>query len=166
MKGGDSSEKMQLSTVQEAFASEREVQVVYYELLDLVYGHFRIFQLILLGILLMSLTGNWLIFQKLGEPGWKGIVPFYNLYILFEKLYGNGLYVLAYLVCFIPLIGGLAAFAVSAYTAYRLARSFRKDTAYALGLILCGPLFRILLGMDRGARYHHLPPLELGELFH
>ena len=158
--------EQKLSTVQEAFASEREVQVVYYELLDLVYSHFRIFQLILLGILLMSLIGNWLIFRKLGEPGWKGIVPFYNLYILFEKLYGNGLYALAYLACFIPLIGGLAAFAVSAYTAYRLARSFRKDTAYTLGLILCAPLFRILLGMDRGARYHQLPPFELGELFH
>ncbi len=124
---------------------------------EFIYSYLWVIQLVLLVLLGMYLIGNWLIFQKLGEPGWKGIVPGLNLYILFEKVYGNGMYALVYLACFIPVIGGMAVMVVNAYTQYRLALSFKKDVGFAAGLILCGPIFRLLLGMDRKAKYHQLP---------
>ena len=34
-----------------------------------------------------ELVGNWFTFKKMHMPGWKGIIPFYNLYVLFEKLW-------------------------------------------------------------------------------
>ena len=137
---------------------EREVRVLYFELVDFIYGHFWVFEVLLLAIVGLSLLGNWLIFKKMGEPGWKGIIPFYSLYVLFEKLYGNGLYACVYLACFIPLAGSLAVFAVNVYTQYRLAQSFHKDIGFTVGLALCGPVFKILLGLD-GSRFHKLPPL-------
>ena len=130
----------------------------YLELVGFIYSHFWICGLALLAAVGLSLFGNWLVFKKMGEPGWKGVIPFYSLYVLFEKLYGNGLYALAYLACFVPLLGGLAVFAVNVYTQHRLARSFRKGAGFTAGLVLCGPVFKILLGLD-GSRFHKLPPL-------
>lgn len=34
-----------------------------------------------------ELVGNWFTFKKMNKPGWKGIIPFYNLYVLFEELW-------------------------------------------------------------------------------
>ena len=141
----------------EAAASEREVKVGFFAVIEFIYSYLWLIQLVLLVLLGMYMIGNWLIFQKLGEPGWKGIVPLYNLYILFEKLYGNGMYALVYLACFVPMIGFMALMVVNIYTQYRLALSFKKDTGFAVGLILCGPVFRLLLGMDKKAKYHRLP---------
>ncbi|MBQ3331090.1 MAG: hypothetical protein IJG87_07915 [Ruminococcus sp.] len=31
--------------------------------------------------------GMWFTFKKMNLPGWKGIIPFYNYYVLFEKLW-------------------------------------------------------------------------------
>ncbi len=132
----------------------------YFQLMDFIYSYYWIIQLLLLTILAMSLAGNWLVFQKMGEPGWKGIIPIYNMVILFEKLYGNRLYVLAYLLGVIPLVGGLIAFAVYGFTQARLALSFRKGVGFAVGLILCAPLFTLILGLDEST-YHPLPPFKI-----
>ena len=136
----------------------------YFTAIDFIYHYFWLIQLILLAILAMSLIGNWMVYQKMGLAGWQGIIPFYNLYVLYEKLYGNGMYALIYLAVFVPMIGGLAVFAANAYTEYRLAQSFRKDIGFTIGLVLCGPVFRLLLGLDRRAKYHQLPPLSLSDI--
>ena len=136
----------------------------FFAAMEFIYHYLWLIQLILLAVISMSLAGNWLVYRKLGEPGWKGIVPFYNLYVLFEKLYGNGMYALIYLACFVPVIGGLAVFAAHAFTEYRLAQSFRKEIGFAIGLILCGPVFRLLLGLDRKARYYQMPPPDFREM--
>ena len=138
---------------------EREVQVLYFKMLDFVYSYYWIVEIILLAVFGMSLAGNWLVFEKMDEPGWKGIVPFYNLYVLFDKLYGNGLYALVYLIAFVPLVGSLVAFVVHAFTQYRLSQSFRKDIGFTVGLILCSPVFMLLLGLDR-SKYCQLRPIR------
>lgn len=32
-------------------------------------------------------VGWWFTFKKMGMPGWKGIIPYYNLYCLFKELW-------------------------------------------------------------------------------
>lgn len=32
----------------------------------------------------LMVIGNWKIFKKAGEPGWKSIIPIYNVYIMFK----------------------------------------------------------------------------------
>lgn len=34
-----------------------------------------------------AFVGMWFTFKKMGLPGWKGIIPFYNYYVLCEKLW-------------------------------------------------------------------------------
>ena len=37
--------------------------------------------------LVLQLVGSWFSFRKMGLPGWKGIIPYYSMYVLFEKLW-------------------------------------------------------------------------------
>ncbi len=42
-----------------------------------------VFSLLLLALILIS---YWKIFVKMGEPGWKGIIPIYNIWVLIDRL--------------------------------------------------------------------------------
>ena len=55
-------------------------------------------------ILLLSIIATWKIFVKMGEEGWKCLIPFYSNYILCKHTWGNGLWFLAW---FIPGIGSV-----------------------------------------------------------
>lgn len=43
-----------------------------------------LFSHILLGV---ELIGFWFTYKKMNLPGWKGIIPFYNVYVLFDELW-------------------------------------------------------------------------------
>lgn len=70
----------------------------------------------LIGFLLVLLC---IIFNKAGEKAWKAIVPFYNQYILYKIVWGNGW---LFLTLFIPFGGDI----FSLVTIYKLARVFGK----------------------------------------
>ena len=40
--------------------------------------------LVSIAIYVLQVIGWWKIFTKAGEAGWKSLIPFYNLYILFK----------------------------------------------------------------------------------
>lgn len=56
--------------------------------------------LILLTLIVLTIAGFWMVFVKAGEKGWKALIPFYNLYILFKI---SGLSGWWFGVLFIPL---------------------------------------------------------------
>ena len=35
----------------------------------------------------LQLIGSWFAFRKMQLPGWKGIIPYYSTYVLFDKLW-------------------------------------------------------------------------------
>lgn len=43
--------------------------------------------LVSMGITALIMVSNWHIFKKLGMPGWKGIIPYYSDYMLFQTLW-------------------------------------------------------------------------------
>ena len=49
----------------------------------------------------------WIIFRKAGKPGWAAIVPFYNLYVLFDITWGSGMRFLLMLIPFYNIILGI-----------------------------------------------------------
>ena len=57
------------------------------EALAAVLGVTSVIALIMLIIMVIA---NWKIFTKAGKPGWASIVPFYNMYTLFEVAGMNG----------------------------------------------------------------------------
>lgn len=45
------------------------------------------FLMIVFASVALQLIGCWFTFKKMHLPGWKGIIPYYSTYVLFEKLW-------------------------------------------------------------------------------
>ena len=46
-----------------------------------IAAFFTIFAIV---FFVLMVVANWKIFKKAGEPGWKSIIPIYNVYIMFK----------------------------------------------------------------------------------
>ncbi len=90
----------------------------------------------------------WRIFTKAGKPGWAAIVPFYNLYVLFEITWGSGWMFLTVFLSIIPVIGVIAVFVIIILTMIKLAKAFGKSGGFAVGLIFLSFIFEAILAFD------------------
>jgi len=93
-------------------------------------------------LLLISL---WKIFEKAGVPGWKGIIPIYNMYILLKIVGKPGWWLILF---FIPLVN--VVFLIWTYN--MLSKSFGKDEAFTVGLAFLGFIFFPILAFG-SAKY-------------
>ncbi len=93
----------------------------------------------------LQIAGMWMVFVKAGQPGWKAIIPFYNLFTQLKFVGRPGWWLV---LCFIPLVNIVIFFIVSNDTA----KSFSKGIGWALGLFFLGFIFYPLLGFG-DARY-------------
>lgn len=95
--------------------------------------------IVCLAIIVVSLVGMWKVFEKAGKPGWAAIVPFYNLYCLFEMSFGNGwLFLLACVPC--------VNFVVTIICYFKLAKAFGKGIGFGFGLLFFNFIFMMILG--------------------
>ena len=99
----------------------------------------QIIFLIALGITLLIFTivnivAFWQIFEKAGIPGWKSIIPVYNLLVLFDIL-GKPRYWFLFL-----LIPGLHIF-IPIWMTILLGQRFSQSDLFIMGLFLFGFIF-------------------------
>ena len=50
---------------------------------------------LLIGLLvfyILVVIAFWKIFKKMGEPGWKAIIPFYNVYIIYKRCWKTSMF--------------------------------------------------------------------------
>lgn len=91
-----------------------------------------------MAIMVVSMIAQWKIFEKMGREGWISVIPLYNIYIMFEELYGNGW---RFLLLLIPLY--------NIYILFRLymdmAQAFNKPTSFGVGLLLVNVVFMCIL---------------------
>lgn len=80
----------------------------------------------------------WKFFKKLGEPGWKCIIPIYNIIVMMQKVGMNPIWILGYCVPILNVI-------ISIATMIRISQAFGKDTGFVIGLILLSPIFMAIL---------------------
>lgn len=80
-----------------------------------------------LAVAIVSIIAQWKIFTKAGKPGWAAIIPFYNMYTLFEVAGMNGW---MFLLMLIPIVNIIIM--IMLYV--NLAKSFGKSTGFAVGL--------------------------------
>ena len=104
---------------------------------------FSIAMLVIAAVVLYKL------FEKAGVPSWKALIPFYNIYTLYEISWGNGFYALLLLVPIANLI-------VSAITAIKLAKAFGKGTGFAVGIFFIPIVFEGILAFG-DAKYEGVP---------
>ncbi len=122
-------------------------------------------------IFALSLIGKFFIFEKMGMPGWKSLIPIYSDYLLFRELIGAGYfwgYIASALLAgscsafvTIGLVSGVMEFlfiitAVAACTvtiaiqiklAHSLSKSFGHGIGYTFGLIFIEPIMLMILGL-------------------
>ena len=114
----------------------------------------------------------WKIFTKAGEKGWKALIPFYNVYILY-KISGISFWTW----CVIPAIiagifsslsenGGdlqalwgllyfIVVIVMDIKIAVALAKSFGKGTGFTVGLVLFPNIFQLILGFGSSKYVGH-----------
>ena len=96
---------------------------------------YLVFLLVLYALIVVA---NWKIFTKAGKPGWASIIPFYNLYVLFEIAGMNGWLFL--LLC-LPIVN--IVMMIMLYI--NLAKAFGKGTGFMIGLIFLPNIFTLIL---------------------
>lgn len=99
------------------------------------------YSLILLAYIAVTIICLWKIFKKAGRPGWAAVIPFYNMYVLFEISGMNGW---LSLLMYVP----AANIIVLVLQSLKLAKAFNKGTGYAVGLILLNWFFMLPLGFS------------------
>lgn len=111
-------------------------------------------------IYIISAIANWKIFTKANVEGWKGLIPFYNGYILYKISWKTIYFFLTYILVFagslitdktpvIALILYIAWAVISATEQYKLAKAFGHGIGFTIGLILLNPIFMLILGFDK-----------------
>lgn len=103
------------------------------------YGLYFVIGFFYLAIIGLLIAATWRIYEKAGKAGWAAIVPFYNVIILLE-IVGKPLWWI--FLWFIP--GVNVVFAI--WTTNLLSKSFGKDEAFTVGLVLLGIVFYPILG--------------------
>ena len=100
--------------------------------------------LIYLPYVILYLTARWRIFRKMGRKGWEAIVPYYNVYVLFKVLYGNGWQMLLLLI---PFYNIYVAFKLT----FDLAYAFGKGGGFGLGLTFLSMIFSCILAFGKAS---------------
>lgn len=95
--------------------------------------------LVILAIGIIVLIATWKVFAKAGRPGWAAIIPFYNSYVLFDIVYGQGW---KFLLMLIPFYNIYLLFK----TYIGLAHKFGKSTGFGVGLVFLSFIFMPMLG--------------------
>jgi hypothetical protein len=112
-------------------------------------GFAMLFSIIMLAIFVLGMVAMWKICVKAGRPGWHGIVPFFNCWVLMEIVGLPGpvglVFLAPFLLSFIPFLGPLLSLGVigfSCYTGFRLSKVFGTDQVGTV--LLCIPFIHII----------------------
>ncbi|SDF01549.1 DUF5684 domain-containing protein [Halorientalis regularis] len=108
--------------------------------------------LAVLAVTIVIFAGFWKTFEKAGEPGWAGIIPIYNLYVL-NRISGNAWW--WFLLFFVPVINFFALGKIS----INVAEKFNRGVLFGLGLMFLSFIFYPVLGFG-GYQYQNTTQLS------
>lgn len=92
-------------------------------------------------ICVVVIVAIWKIFEKGGEPGWKAIIPFYNLYTEYKMFWGNGWLFLLTIIPFVNIVVGIILL-------HKMSKAFGHGIGFTLGLLFLPYIFFIILGFN------------------
>ena len=123
--------------------------------------------LVVIALYVLLVIAQWKMFKKMGEPGWKAIIPFYNSYILYKRTWATKIF---WIVLAIGIVAGicnsvalnnpdgaaiwsalysiltLAAFVFGVIANHKISKSFGHGAGFTVGLVLLTPIFMLILG--------------------
>ncbi len=93
------------------------------------------------------LVAWWFLFNKAGEEGWKAIIPFYDIYTMFDIVYGNGWKALLLLV---PILNVVLLILFP----FRLCQAYGKGIGFGILTFLFSPIMMLYLAFDKNTTYY------------
>ena len=117
----------------------------------------------------LTVIGKWRVFEKLGEPGWKSLIPLYSDFILYRASWNTTAFFAAVAASIVMVLTNSedASSAVSLLSSVcsmiacvnimhfciKLSRSFGHGYLFAFGLFFLNPLFMMILGFGQSRYY-------------
>lgn len=95
-------------------------------------------------ITLLLIISMWKIFTKAGHPGWKSIIPIYNIIIYLKIANLSGWYLL---LMIIPFVNIYAIFK----TSINLAKNFSKSTGFGVAMVFFTPICLPILAFSKNS---------------
>ncbi len=105
-----------------------------------------------LAIIVLVIAGLWKVFTKAGQQGWAAIIPILNTLVILKVVKRPLWWIILFLI---PCVSFVAWIIV----AIDLAKAYGRGTGFAIGLILLGPIFILILGF--GSSEYQLEPEPL-----
>ena len=99
-------------------------------------------------ISVLSIVGLWKMFTKAGEPGWKSIIPIYNLYVMFELVWGKGW---MFLLLLIPIVN----IVISIMFQWKTGKAYGGGTGICLLCVFFSSIAYLVLGFGN---YEYIGP--------
>lgn len=130
-------------------------------------------------MLILTLFGTWFILEKMGEKGWKGLIPFVGDYIICKHVWNRkgfwamvitgviGAVGLGTSVALIKVLDPLYCIMLFGFAlllllvnlvlnfkmCHRLSVAFGHGIGYTIGLVILQPLFFLILGLSKKEQY-------------
>lgn len=119
---------------------------------------FAVLGLIYVAVFVVTLLGLWKVFTKIGLPGWMGIIPYMNIYMIF-KARGQRDPVLWLVLSLIPCVNIIGLW----FLANDTAEMFGKELGWKLFLFFIPGVSHLVLGMgsDQAVRANIAPGVGL-----
>ena len=98
-----------------------------------------------------SVVANWFLFRKAGRPGWKALIPYYNSWVMYDIICGEGYKMFFLFIPYFNIYWGIVTY-------IELAHAYGKSTGFGVAMYLLDPIFRLVIAFDKSA---YLGPREL-----
>lgn len=95
--------------------------------------------LLYVAAVVVACAGMWKAFVKAGQPGWAGIVPYYNLYVLTLMAKKP---ILWFVLTFVPCVN----IVILILLFIEIAKLFGKSAGFGVGMFFLAPIFWCILG--------------------
>ena len=115
---------------------------------------------IVLVLYILYIIGAWKTFVKAGEPGWKAIIPIYNIYTIYKFSWKASMFWVNLAIAiiggiatsiggYVAIIGSIASiitFVINIMSNYKLSSSFGHGVGFTIGLTFLPNIFILILG--------------------
>lgn len=110
----------------------------------------ELYEIIYFIIIAITLISLYKIFQKAHHPGWKALIPIYNLFIIQDIIRRPWWWALLMLIPFVGIIW-------TVLSTYLLGKAFHKNNGFIVGMVILPFIFYPLLAFDKSV---YLNPLS------
>jgi len=92
-----------------------------------------------IAVVVLFIAGFWQVFTKSGNKGWASIIPILNTLVILKIVKRPLWWIILFLIPCVNLIAWIIV-------AVDLAKAYGHGVGFAIGLILLGPIFILILG--------------------